>query len=237
MRLAIRPAGRVVGAAPAVADAVGEEIAIAVADSGTGIPDDVRAHLFEPFFTTKPRGQGTGLGLSMVRDLVERNGGRVLVDSELGRGSTFTVSFARAVAPETSARRPPEPNAVTRGSESILLVEDSPLVRDLAREVLDWLGYRVQACATAEEALEVAGRSEGPIDLLLTDVILPRMDGCELAERLAATRPRVHVLFTSGFTDDVVSRPAARLPRHLFLAKPYTPQSLAARIREALALG
>jgi nitrogen-specific signal transduction histidine kinase/ActR/RegA family two-component response regulator len=219
----------------AVVDAGGDWLALAISDTGCGICEEARAHLFEPFFTTKPPGQGTGLGLAMVRDLVTRSGGRVAVDTTAGEGTTFTILLPRIAEAAPAEAAPPARAKMQGGSEVILLVEDSPLVRDLAAELLGWLGYRVLACATGEEALEVAADGALRIDLLLTDVVLPRMNGSELAERLCAQRAGLRVLFTSGYTDDVLSLHGAHRQPLRFLAKPYTPQTLAAKIREALA--
>jgi signal transduction histidine kinase len=205
-----------------------------VVDTGTGMSPETQARIFEPFFTTKGPGEGTGLGLSMVYGIVEQSGGRIAVASELGRGTRFeillpvTESAARAETPVPAA---PAPAART---ETILLVEDEPEVREMTRELLEADGYRVLSAGRPDEAMERARRLDGPIHLLLTDVVMPQMNGRELAERLTDMRPDLKVLFMSGYTDDALVRVGVSDTRALFLGKPFTRAMLAAKVREAL---
>jgi CheY-like chemotaxis protein len=198
---------------------------------------ETRARIFEPFFTTKGPGEGTGLGLSMVYGIVEQSGGRIAVASELGRGTTFEIllpvtdSTARAESPASEGPAP------TARAETILLVEDEPEVREMTRELLEAEGYRVLSAGRPDEALERARRLEGPIHLLLTDVVMPQMNGRELAERLAQMRADLKVLFMSGYTDDAMVRLGVSDTRALFLGKPFTRAMLAAKVREALERG
>jgi signal transduction histidine kinase len=205
-----------------------------VADTGTGMSAETRARIFEPFFTTKGPGEGTGLGLSMVYGIVEQSGGRIAVASEVGRGTTFEI-----LLPVTESIAPAEPPtaeapAPTTRAETILLVEDEPEVREMTRELLEAEGYRVLSAGRPDEALERARRLEGPIHLLLTDVVMPQMNGRELAERLTHMRADLRVLFMSGYTDDAMVRLGVSDTRARFLGKPFTRAILAAKVREAL---
>ena len=208
-------------------------VAVTMADSGEGIPAEVLPHVFEPFFTTKAAGKGTGLGLAVSHGIVEQNQGHIWVESVVGRGTTFTVLLPRA-AGEAHARLVPQPVTLPRGADTILLVEDEPMVRALAVEALREQGYTVLDAGDGEAALAEAERHAGEIDLLLTDVVMPRMSGKALAERLAAVRPSVRVLFTSGHPRDVIADHGVLDASVRFLQKPYTAESLARRVREVL---
>jgi PAS domain S-box-containing protein len=209
-------------------------VALIVSDTGIGMDESVRARAFEPFFTTKPVGEGTGLGLSTVYGIVKQSGGDVLLASAPGEGATFTLHFPRTGAPagETpgAARRP----SLTPGHETILLVEDEPMVRELFRDVLEAAGYRVLEAKNGVEALEAAARSERPIDLLVTDVIMPGMGGGELVRRMAEIRPETKVLYVSGYTDDVLVRRGVIESGVSFLQKPFMPDELSRVVREIL---
>jgi CheY-like chemotaxis protein len=190
-------------------------------------------NIFEPFFTTKEHGRGTGLGLATVYGIVKQNGGWIGVQSEPGKGTTFQVWFPRtggidATAPAQS------PAAVSGGSEILLVVEDQEDVRKFAVEVLRSRGYDVLSSEDAEAALELAERHANPIHLLVTDVVLPGMNGRELARRLKAIRPAMQVLFTSGYNRDVIAEHGILESGTAYLAKPYTPGELAAKVRELL---
>ena len=212
----------------------GRRVAVlAVSDTGQGMRDEVKARIFEPFFTTKPTGSGTGLGLAMVYGAVEQNGGWIEVDSVPGRGSTFRIFLPEAAGAEASAAR--EPEEALRGTETVLLVEDEQAVREVTAEQLASLGYRVLACAGAHEALAVAAGHEGSLHLLLTDVVMPGMNGRELAVRLLEARKGLRVLYTSGYGDDVVSRQGMVAEGVLLLEKPYSLLALAQHVRRALA--
>jgi PAS domain S-box-containing protein len=217
----------------------GSWVQLAVGDTGVGMEPGVRAHAFEPFFTTKPVGQGTGLGLATVHGIVSQSGGFITLDSEPGRGTRIAIWFPEEpgalpapTPPEGTAAVPAEP----AGRATILLVEDEGAVREVTRRILEHHGYRVLAARHADEALTVA-RYAGRIDLLLTDVVMPGMGGRELAERLHAGQPGLPVLFMSGYTDDEVLRRGHELPGPGLLAKPFTIDTLVARVREAIGDG
>jgi signal transduction histidine kinase/CheY-like chemotaxis protein len=212
--------------------APGDYVVLRVRDTGKGMSREVLQRLFEPFFTTKER--GTGLGLATVHGIVKQNGGVIAVSTEEGKGTSFEVLLPRASAP---AEPPADaaPAAPARGgSESILLVEDDPVVREMAAKALRRLGYAVVPCASGAEALAAAADRAGGAALVVTDVVMPEMNGRELAERLVAARPGLRVLFTSGYAEEVVADHGVLRPGIQFIAKPYTPESLGAKVREVL---
>ncbi len=215
----------------------GDYVEVRVWDSGHGMDTATRARIFEPFFTTKPTGKGTGLGLSMVYGFVTQLGGHIDVTSTLGAGTLFRLLLPKSPAPAPALPAPPSSGAAPRGSETILLVEDEDAVRNVARLVLESRGYRVLEAANGVEALELAHRHAGTIDLLLSDLVMPRMNGQQLAERLAVESPAVRVLLMSGYPDRVVPSGAATDPRFEFLSKPFQPSTLARRVRECLDRG
>jgi signal transduction histidine kinase len=221
---------RHVGARP------GPHVMLAVSDSGVGIPREIQPHIFEPFFTTKEQGKGTGLGLATVYGIVKQSGGYLEVDSEPGRGTTFRIYLPRVDATAPAAERSTRPAAADGGTETILLVEDEEGVRELARDILRASGYTVIEARNGAEALLLCERHQGPLDLLLTDVVMPRMSGRELAERLAPLRPDLSVLYMSGYTDDAVIRHGVLGAGTAFLQKPFTPSALISRVRETLDL-
>ncbi len=206
---------------------------LAMSDSGIGMDAGTQARIFEPFFTTKELGKGTGLGLATVYGIVKQSEGFIWVYSEPGIGTTFRIYLpltpAAAEAPVTA----PAP-AVRGGTETILLVEDSAAVREATRRALEAFGYTVVAAPDARAALDVAARRAGPIDLLLTDVVMPGLGGSQLAHELAASRPGARVLFMSGYTDDAIVRQRALFRGTHYLQKPFTRESLARKVREAL---
>ncbi|TAL31650.1 MAG: response regulator [Spirochaetes bacterium] len=212
----------------------GEYVMLSVSDTGTGMDEEVKRHLFEPFFTTKPKGKGTGLGLATIYGAVRQNNGTIEVYSEPGMGTTFKVYFPRIAAGEEASAERRSSRTAPGGTETILLVEDDDLVLRFSLSVLKNLGYTVISSSTAEEALRAAARHEGRIDMLLTDVVLPGMNGRALAEKLIEKRPECKVLYASGYTEDVVLHHGVLQGDISFIAKPFSPQALAKKIREVL---
>lgn len=195
--------------------------------------DEVLRHLFEPFYTTKGVGRGTGLGLATVYGIVKQNGGFVAVESQPGHGTVFRLYLpARPPAPAAMAAAPAA--RMTAGRETVLLVEDETSILQLQRVVLEKLGYTVLAAATAQEALSTAGQHAGRIDLLLTDVVMPEMNGRDLAARVQAMHPETRPVYMSGYTADVIA-PAGVLEEGVaFIEKPFTAEQLAVKLRETL---
>ena len=212
----------------------GSYVALTVRDSGHGMDDATRAQVFEPFFTTKGGTGGTGLGLSMVYGIVQQSGGQISVESAPGRGSSFRILLPRADGPG-AADVPKTPSPLPAGGgETVLVVEDEPDIRSLACEMLEGHGYRTLAAASGEEALGLAVRHPGTIELLLTDVVMPGLSGPALAERFAVVRPHARVLYMSGYAgDDLVRRGVARESPHV-LTKPFSAEALCSRVRESL---
>jgi two-component system, cell cycle sensor histidine kinase and response regulator CckA len=212
----------------------GPYVQVTVSDTGHGMTDEVRSHLFEPFFTTKGLGRGTGLGLATSLGTVQQAGGTIDVESVVGRGSTLRVLLpALNLAPDavSEAQRSDQ---LEPGTETVLLVEDDESVRGLAVTMLTRLGYHVLSAAEGREALAVAGARAEPIDLMLTDVVMPGMNGAELAERLAAIHPETRVLYTSGYAEKMIAHQGIIDAHRHFIAKPYSLPALAKRVREVL---
>jgi CheY-like chemotaxis protein len=203
-------------------------VMLVVSDTGSGMNAETRSHLFEPFFTTKEK--GTGLGLATSYGIIKQHGGDISVLTDVGQGTEFRIYLPRTDAP-VAPMAEPAASQPRRGAGSILLVEDEKTVRRMLREILIELGYDVLEAVNGRDALDVAGRHAGPIDLLLTDVMMPEINGRELAERLRGVRPDTKVLFISGYTDEAMRDGGAGVN---FLQKPFTPPALAQRIRELL---
>jgi PAS domain S-box-containing protein len=212
----------------------GQYVIVSVQDAGTGIDAPTLARIFEPFFTTKDPGKGTGLGLSTVHGIVHQSGGYIGVDSAVGRGTTFTIYLPRITAPVPVTDAPTGPQELMRGTETVLLVEDEEDVRRLSSEILKTCGYTVLETGDPLEALVIGEQRKGTIDLLLTDMVMPGMRGSELADRLEATNPKLHVLCMSGYADEMIAA-AANEPARVFLPKPFAPDDLANKVRQALA--
>jgi two-component system cell cycle sensor histidine kinase/response regulator CckA len=212
----------------------GAFVMLAVSDNGQGMDADTRARIFEPFFTTKEQGKGTGLGLSTVHGVINQSGGHILVYSEPGRGTTFKIYLPRVDAPKRAARRPLAPVDVRRGAETLLVVEDEEDVRGLARDVLVEGGYTVLVAATAEDAVRICEEHESPISLLLSDVVMPKVSGPQLAQRLVDLRPELHVLYMSGYTDEAIVHHGVLQPGTAFIEKPFTPEDLCGKVRDVL---
>jgi len=211
----------------------GRYVMLQVTDTGSGMDAMTQARIFEPFFTTKARGRGTGLGLATVYGIVRQSGGHVAVESAPGAGTTFRIYLPR-VEEALTAAAPPQPPPATAGSGTILLVEDERLVRVLARKVLEQAGYRVLVAEGGAQALELARGHNGVIDLLVTDVVMPEMSGREVMRRLLQERPAVRVLYMSGYSDEAVAQHGVLDVGTSFIAKPFTPTTLAAKVREVL---
>jgi PAS domain S-box-containing protein len=211
----------------------GPNVLLAVSDTGVGMSEEVQRHLFEPFFTTKAAGAGTGLGLATVFGVVKQSGGSIYVYSEEGRGTTFKIYLpASAGVPEPV--RDGVDAAAERGSETVMLVEDDESVRNLVRTMLETKGYSVLAAAGAEEAEHMCAEVSGGVDLLLTDVVMPEVNGRVLAERLSALSPSMRILFMSGYSDEAVYRHGEISPNASFIEKPFTDRTLARKVREVL---
>jgi signal transduction histidine kinase/CheY-like chemotaxis protein len=211
----------------------GPHVMLAVSDTGVGMDKETLARIFEPFFTTKEKGKGTGLGLSTAFGIVRQSAGSIWVYSEPGKGATFKV-YLPVTQDAPISLPPPAPESQVRGSETVLLVEDEAPVRALAAGILRKYGYRVLEAPTAREAIALAAAQESPVDLLLTDLVLPEMGGPLLAEKLLALRPALRVLFMSGYTDDAVFRHGLLEAGGAFLQKPFVPEALARRVRQVL---
>jgi CheY-like chemotaxis protein len=213
----------------------GPHVVLTVTDSGTGIDKATQARMFEPFFTTKSVGRGTGLGLATVFGIVRQSDGTIWVESELGKGTTFLLYFPKVtVGSVRPSLAPAKVVPALRGSETILLVEDEAPVRSLASTILRKYGYDVLEAQGGGDAFLLCEQHEGVIDLLLTDVVMPRMNGRQLAERLAPLRPAMKVLYMSGYTDDEVLRHGINDATIAFIHKPITPETLAHKVRETL---
>jgi two-component system cell cycle sensor histidine kinase/response regulator CckA len=214
----------------------GRHVRLAISDTGVGIAPEVRDHMFEPFFTTKPRGQGTGLGLAITYGAVQQGGGNIEVYSEPGKGTTFKIYLpvAEGVAGRLFSPSPDEGGTPGGGNETILLVEDDERVRGMAARALRMHGYEVLEASNGEDALGLAIVRQAPIQLLLTDVVMPMMNGQQLAHALAKSHPETRTLFTSGYTENVIALHGVSQRGVAFLGKPYTLDELARRVRKLL---
>ena len=211
----------------------GRYVLLAITDTGCGMDRETQLRIFDPFFTTKELGKGTGLGLATVYGIVKQGGGYIWVYSEIAQGSVFKVYLPR-VEQSAQPATPEDQEEVCNGSETILLAEDSDPLREMAREYLETVGYTVLEAASGKDALQRAKDFAGTIHVLLTDVVMPEMSGPELAHQLTLHRPRIKVIFTSGYTDDAIARQGILDSTVAFIQKPYRPKELARKIREVL---
>ena len=216
------------------AGAPGSYVVLSVSDTGIGMDEETRSHIFEPFFTTKPEGKGTGLGLATVYGIVKQSGGFIWVYSEVEHGATFKIYLPRVDVAPISQKAPEESSEAPGGSETILVVEDQPALLEMIREVLGELGYTVLSAHDGVTAMEVAHRHEAEIRLLLTDVVMPGMNGRQLAERLTSIRPGIQVLYMSGYSDGTVSDHGLLVGDVALIEKPFTPTALAQAVRKIL---
>jgi CheY-like chemotaxis protein len=196
--------------------------------------EETKSHIFEPFFTTKGPGKGTGLGLATVYGIVRQTGGGISVESRLGQGSTFRIYLPQETAPIDFSRPLPSPVEKSANFETVLVVEDEDIVRELVCEVLEDQGYNVICARDGIEAMNIAAEFDGTIHLLVTDVIMPHMNGHELAGKLGATRPDMKILYVSGYSDTEIGDHGVLDPRYDLLQKPFTPQTLARKIRDVI---
>jgi len=211
----------------------GPYVMLSVSDTGTGMTREVQEHLFEPFFTTKEKAKGTGLGLSSIYGIVKQSKGNIWVYSEPGKGTTFKVYFPKVEKSIGKEKKDKKPKTLT-GSETILIVEDDEMVRNFTVRALKGLGYRILIAADGQEAIRISGDHEGPIHLMLTDVVMPGMNGGELEERLRVFRPDIKTLYMSGYTDNAIVHHGVLDKGKGFLQKPFTPDSLGRKVREIL---
>jgi len=214
--------------------APGDYVMLSVTDTGAGMDEETKSHIFEPFFTTKGPGKGTGLGLATVYGIVRQTGGGISVESEPGKGSTFRIYLPMVTAPVDHTKTPSAPVEKSDNFETVLVVEDEEIVRELVCDVLEEQGYNVICATDGLEALKVAGNFESTIHLLVTDVIMPHMNGQELASKLSRIRPDMKVLYVSGYSDNDIGDHGVLDPRFELLQKPFTPQTLARKIRDVI---
>jgi two-component system cell cycle sensor histidine kinase/response regulator CckA len=207
-------------------------VVLTVSDSGCGMTPEVRARVFEPFYSTKAPGQGTGLGLSMVYRVIAESGGRIAIDSEPDRGTTITIHLPVAETKRDGTIQPPATPEALQGTETILLVEDEAAIRQLIRKILQRYGYQVLEASDVNHALDLAENHPGPIDLLLSDIVMPMLSGPDLAQKILRHRGKVRVLYMSGFS----TRPAGVGAGVAVLEKPFTPGRLALSVRECLSV-
>ena len=212
----------------------GRHVMLAISDTGGGMDQATQARIFEPFFTTKEQGKGTGLGLAMVYGIVKQSGGNIWVYSEPGHGATFKIYLPEATGAAAAATTASPPPRAAAGGETILVVEDDPAVRGFLRTILEEAGYRVRDTGDSDEALALAQPEGGPVDLLLTDVVLPTLDGAELATRILALRPGLPVMYMSGYTEDAIIHRGLLGPNTVFIDKPIAADSLLTKLRASL---
>jgi CheY-like chemotaxis protein len=213
----------------------GRYVLISVNDNGVGIAPEIRERIFEPFFTTKEKGKGTGLGLSVVYGIVKQSGGEIWVYSEVGQGTSFKIYLPRVEEPLEKARgRANKIEALPAGTETVLVVEDEEEVRKLTVLVLKRQGYKILEAAQGGGALLICEKHDGPIHLMVTDVVMPGMSGHDLAKRVESLHPEMKVLYMSGYTDDAIVHHGVLEPGTNFIQKPFTPDSLARKVREVL---
>jgi CheY-like chemotaxis protein len=212
----------------------GPYVMVAVSDTGSGIDKKTQEHIFEPFYSTKEKGKGTGLGLSTVYGIVKQNKGFIWVYSEPGQGSIFKIYLPKAKEDVKTEEKVQTPVKDLGGSETVLVVEDNVSILNLAQRALQKYGYKVLTAKSGEDALRIGKEYEGPIDLLLTDVVMPTISGKETAERLQPLYPQMKVIYMSGYTDDAIVHLGVLEPGLNFIEKPFSSDVLASKMREVL---
>jgi two-component system cell cycle sensor histidine kinase/response regulator CckA len=212
----------------------GSYVVLTVSDTGIGMDKETQEHIFDPFYTTKEKGRGTGLGLSTIYGIIKQNNGFIWVYSEPGQGSTFKIYLPKVKGDVKGEEKEQTPVIKLDGSETVLIVEDDDSLRKLAQKSLQPHGYRVLAAENGEDALRVSKEHEGPIDLLITDVVMPKMGGKEVAERLQPLYPQMKTIYMSGYTDDSIVHRGVLAPGLNFIEKPFSPEGLARKVREVL---
>jgi CheY-like chemotaxis protein len=210
----------------------GQYVVFSVSDTGEGIPPELKDKIFDPFFTTKKAGEGTGLGLATVYGIITQMNGHIYVYSELDRGTTFKIYFPEVEDEIDAAQK--QQSIMKPGSETILVVDDEPSILRLLEDMLQPLGYTVLKATNAEDALEIAKDVDTRIDLLITDVIMTKMNGIELAEAMKPLRPQLKILFMSGYTDNIIAQEGLIKKGENFLPKPLIPTNVTNKIREML---
>jgi two-component system, cell cycle sensor histidine kinase and response regulator CckA len=214
--------------------APGPHVMLTITDTGTGMDEETKEHMFEPFFTTKELGKGTGLGLSTVYGITRQSGGNIWAESEPGRGACFTIVLPAVEGTEVEAELALSQGDSAQGKETILVVEDQETVLRLVREILEQQGYRVLHALRPSDAISICNEYDGPIDLMISDVIMPQMNGRQLADYVAPTRPNMRVLFMSGYTDNAMVEDGLLGPGAAFIQKPFQMWSLTGKVREVL---
>ncbi len=212
----------------------GNYIMLAVSDNGHGMDEETQSHIFEPFFTTKEKGRGTGLGLATVHGIVNQSGGHIWVNSELNQGTTFKIYFPQTKEDLSHPKKQHAAISTTAGTETVLLVEDDRIVRRLANHILTLYGYNTLVAKDTNHAQTICKEYAGEIQLMLTDVVMPVISGGELAQQLQKIRPTMKVLYMSGYTDNVIVHHGVLKANTAFLQKPFTPDSLTAKVRETI---
>ena len=212
----------------------GSYVVMTVSDTGIGMDEETQKHIFEPFFTTKGIDEGTGLGLSTIYGIVKQNDGFIWVYSEPGQGTTFKVYLPKVKADVKAEEKEQTPVENLGVSETVFIVEDDDSLRNLAQKALQQHGYRVLTAENGEDALRISKEHEGAIDLMITDVVMPKMGGKETAERLQPLHPQMKVIYMSGYTDESIVHHGVLAPGLNFLEKPFSPEGLARKVREVL---
>ena len=212
----------------------GSYVMLAVSDTGIGMNEETRERIFEPFFTTKEIGKGTGLGLSTIYGIVKQNNGFIWVYSEPGQGATFKIYLPRNMGDPEPKDKEQTPVAGLDGSETVLVVEDDNALRKLARTVLKQKGYKILEAENGEDALRISEAHDGSIDLLITDVVMPKMGGRKTAELLQPLYPQMKVIYMSGYTNNAIAHHGVLEPGLNFIEKPFSPKALARKVRKTL---